>query len=247
LEFRIICRRVEFEGYRAFQCEYAHFGEPVVGVGNSKIGAGIISFSIPPDTVLFTSGRVVRTCPGATHWCRKNCYAKKNLMSLPRQVSLYASNLVLYLELGPSRFAEALERKLKAVQARRGAEKTLRIHVAGDMFDKDYIEVWRHLAERMPDWRFYTYTRSWRVPELLPYLEKLRRLPNFVVYASTDPDTGPPPQGWLEACCVDRNYKRGFEPYTKTVRCPEETRGLVCAECRICIMGRSSVRWEVVR
>jgi hypothetical protein len=240
------------EGFKVYKCEYKRYKKFTLGKKNTKIGE-ILNFSIPPDTVIFTTGEVVRTCPGATPWCRRHCYAKKKRFEWRTTMSSLTSRLVWYFELGPYRFAERLERELRKAETR-GVEKTLRLHVAGDFFEKDYIEMWRHIAERMPDWRFYTYTRSWRVPELLPYLEKLRRLPNFVLYASTDPDTGPPPPGWLEACCVDTNYKPGFKPYTKTIRCPgevaEEKAGrpiLPCKKCRVCILGSASVHWEVIR
>ena len=248
----VFCRWVTTpEGYRVYMCEYKHKKTLTLGERNRKIGE-ILNFSIPPDTVIFTTGRVIRTCPGATHWCRTFCYAKKNRMEMPNVMSAYASNLVWYLELGPDKFAEKLERALRKLEATGKYEKILRVHVAGDFFEKDYIEMWRHIAERMPDWRFYTYTRSWRVPELLPHLEKLRRLPNFIVYASTDPDTGPPPPGWLEASCVHLDYKPGFRPYTKTIRCPGEMaeevagRPIPCQVCRICILGRASVHWETI-
>jgi hypothetical protein len=245
------CTWVEFEGFSVYRCDYASYRKVSVGHYNEKIG-NIVSFSIPTDTVLFTDGRMIRTCPGATRWCRANCYAKKGRTGMPITMSLYASNLVLYLELGPDSFADMVEEEIKRTQMRYKTEKIVRVHVAGDLFEKDYIEMWRHIAERMPDWRFYTYTRSWRIPGLLPYLEKLRRLPNFVVYASTDPDTGPPPPGWLEACCVDTEYKPGFKPYTRTMRCPGEVaeeKGAVlqCEKCRVCIFGRASVHWEVIR
>jgi hypothetical protein len=243
----VSCKWVELEGYRALSCEPKHLGEVFVGVGNTKIGPNIITYSIPPDRVILGE-RVVVTCPGATPWCRRHCYAKRGRLAFPANASKYASNLVLFLELGKDRFAELLASKIVEVYRRRGLkEKIVRLHVAGDIFSVEYGEALRAVAESLPDFRFYTYTRSWLVPELMPILEKLRKLENFVIYASTDPDTGPPPPGWLEACCVDTSYRPGFKPYTRTVRCLEETAGLTCEQCRICIYGRASVHWEVIR
>jgi len=241
------CRWVELEGYRALSCEPKHLGEVSLGVGNTKIGPDIITYSIPPDRVVL-GGRVVVTCPGATPWCRRNCYAKHGRLALPASATKYASNLVLFLEVGRDRFAELLSSKIREVHSRRRLkEKVVRLHVAGDVFSAEYAEALRAVVEALPDFRFYTYTRSWRVPELAPVLEKLRRLPNFVLYASTDPDTGPPPPGWLEACCVDASYRPGFRPYTRTARCLEEAVGLTCEQCGICIYGKCSVHWEVIR
>jgi hypothetical protein len=236
-------------GYRVVYCRgWKHLGEPFLGAGNDKVGR-IITYTIPPDTVRFPRGRSVVTCPGATPWCRMHCYAKNpaKRISQPMNVSKYASNLVLFFEVGPDRFAEMLAEKIKRVQRARHTLKIVRVHVAGDFFSEEYVEAFRAVAESLPDYQFYAYTRSWLIPELKPSVERLRRLPNFVVYASTDPDTGPPPPGWLEACCVDTAYSPGFRPYTKTIRCREEVAGVTCEECKICIYGRASVHWEVIR
>jgi hypothetical protein len=244
------CEWREIGGYRVVYCrEWRHLGEPFLGVGNTKLGRRIITYSIPPDTVRFPGGRSVVTCPGATPWCRMYCYVKNpaKRISWPTNVSKYASNLVLFFEAGPDRFAEMLAEKIRRVQRERNTLKIVRVHVGGDLFSEEYNESIRAVAESLPDYQFYAYTRSWLIPELKASLERLRRLPNFVVYASTDPDTGPPPEGWLEACCVDTAYSPGFKPYTKTVRCREEVAGITCEECKICIYGRASVHWEVIR
>lgn len=239
-------RFVRHGPYEVVEAEWRHYGEPRIGIKNTKIGT-LPTFSIPPDTVIFPDlGKEIITCPGATHWCRLKCYAKKKRFRLEKVLKSYVSNLVLFLEAGADEFAGMLASKLRRLE-NKFAAKILRIHVAGDMFSREYIRMWKALAETLPDWQFYTYTRSWRIPELLFELEELRELPNFVLYASTDPDSGPPPEGWLEACCVDTKYKPGFKPYTKTIRCPEETTGITCDMCQICVWGIASVRWEKIR
>ena len=236
-------------GYRVVYCrEWKHLEEPLLGLGNETVGKRVITYTIPPDTVRFPKGRSITTCPGATPWCRLKCYAKNpaKRISWPKNVSKYASNLVLFFEVGPERFAELLVEKIKRVQRRYNMLKIVRVHVAGDFFSDEYVEAFRIVAESLPDYQFYAYTRSWLIPELVPSLERLKRLSNFVIYASTDPDTGPPPPGWLEACCVDTKYKPGFKPYTKTIRCRGEVADLYCEDCKICIYGRASVHWEKI-
>jgi hypothetical protein len=54
----------------------------------------------------------------------------------------------------------------------------IRIHVAGDFFNRTYLTAWLIVAERHPDIRFYAYTKS------LPYLENVRIPANLLLTAS---------------------------------------------------------------
>jgi len=197
--------------------------------GNSKIGR-IYSYSVPAYSAILPDGREFRTCPGASRWCRIHCYAQRGRLVLSKCYRLQLLNLLEFLEKGKDWFvSEAVD------FLRRKKKKILRLWVSGDFFNKDIIEAWIEIATELPDWQFYTYTRSWRVAELLPLLEELRGLPNFVVYASTDETTGPPPEGWLES---------GIEfTYTSpSIRCPEL---VPCEVCGYCIYGRGNVYFRV--
>jgi hypothetical protein len=290
-----LCEWREIEGFMVPVCRYDHYGDVSIGEGNAKIGL-LYTLSIPPDRVYFTDGRVVVTCPGATSYCRGVCYAKpkgKHTKPINWAIDYYASNLVLFLEHGPREFARMAAETLRELsRGKTEQEKVLRLHAAGDIFSAEYAEMIRELARLLPDFTIYTYTRSWRIPELYPLVEQLRRLPNVVIYASTDPETGPPPPGWLEG-----GLEVHYDP--RAVRCPEETakerafkecesrgirittcmewrctkklceeyceqRGIPtepkmdacyeecpliinCDTCRICIYGRSSVYWTLIR
>jgi hypothetical protein len=105
----------------------------------------------------------------------------------------------------------------------------------------------------------WAYTRSWRVPDLLPDLERLRALPNVQLFASMDQShTDLPPEGWRRAW-IDGDTRAG-QPLelrahedgdiTRNVRtfddtmslvCPEETKHKTnCAECRYCFDGQTN-------
>jgi hypothetical protein len=141
----------------------------------------------------------------------------------------------------------------------------LRIHVSGDFTSECYILGWRDLIARNPDVKVWAYTRSWRVPALLPALEALRALPNVQIFASMDKSTMEmPPEGWRRAWIdgdprASRWYSHnemdatGREVVHKLIRternritedcqrtyiCPEETGHKAnCEECRYCFDG----------
>ena len=78
--------------------------------------------------------------------------------------------------------------------------RLLRIHVTGDFDTVTYIEAWIRLLHQHPWVSAWGYTRSWRIPELLPILEELRKLPNIQLFASMDSSIEElPPIGWRRA------------------------------------------------
>ena len=112
---------------------------------------------------------------------------------------------------------------------------------------------WNHRLHERPDVTCWAYTRSWRVPSLLPFLEDLRMLLNVQLFASMDKShTDMPPKGWRRAW-IDGDSRAGTpqqvqahmdDPVTHNLVtfdgapsyvCPEETgRKNNCAECQYC-------------
>jgi ribosomal protein S18 acetylase RimI-like enzyme len=135
------------------------------------------------------------TCPGASPWCKGNCYAIGG--QFPMHKDLYYGN---YLE---SLRPDFVDKMIEEIRSRN--QNFIRLHVCGDFYSTEYINKWYQIAKALPGRRFLAYTRSWRVPSLLPALNRLRYLPNFKLYGSTDKSTGPPPPGWPEAA-IDRSY-----------------------------------------
>jgi len=58
----------------------------------------------------------------------------------------------------------------------------VRIHVAGDFFNSDYMYAWINVAMMNPDRLFYAYTKSIRY--LLKHIDRINLLDNFILTAS---------------------------------------------------------------
>jgi hypothetical protein len=160
------------------------------------------------------------TCPGHSQWCRDHCYADKGFFPLLRnrhreaQRSAHQSNsLISEIQDLPT-------------------GSWIRAHAAGDFDTIGYIHKWKRAAQLRPDMRFWAYTRSWRIQALLPALEELRQLPNFELFASTDPTIEErPPEGWRVAW-IDG------DPRARGLVCPEQTGKMSdCADCGFCVIA----------
>jgi len=211
--------------------------------GNIKLGK-IFNFSLPCKD----------TCPGKTTLCEEICYVDGFHRSAREAYQRnYEASLL-------STFHAEVIAKLRRVRSR---DKVFRIHVSGDFYTQVYIQKWILIARALPDWKFFGYTRSWRVPEFLPHLERLRSLPNVVLYASTDSPQEEGQPGWLVA--------QLFEDNPSVLRCKEEIfndlikqrynvqsredieriaeenelRSIKCDTCRWCIDGRGNIAFKV--
>ena len=173
------------------------------GKGNSKIGPGIYTYSKLP-------GRQSGTCPGSSAECEMICYAKRVIMNKPVW-ELWERNTVRGENL-PDLPNDA---------------KIVRFHISGDFDTWQYTRAWVMMCEDIPDVQFFGYTRSWRVPELLPMLEKLRALPNVELWASLDKSMiDLPPAGWRRAWLegdprIVQQGKSYLVEGTPAIICPE--------------------------
>ena len=149
-----------------------HTTTSLLALGNSKLGDGIYTFSLP----------AVSTCPGSSPACRRECYATRGNFRHARP--RYRRNLAATRDPG---FAARL-----AAEVRRRWVGCVRVHVSGDFYSADYVRAWIAVARACPGTRFYAYTRSWRVPHLAPALAELARLRNVRLWYSCDRDTGIP-------------------------------------------------------
>jgi hypothetical protein len=160
------------------------------------------------------------TCPGHSEWCREHCYADKGFFPLLR---------IRHREAG--RRAHRTKGLIEEVMAL-PKNAWVRPHAAGDFDTAAYILKWKVAAQVRPDVRFWAYTRSWRVRELVPFLEELRALPNFELFASIDPSIHEmPPEGWRVAWIEGDERARGLV-------CPEQTGKMSdCADCGYCVIA----------
>ena len=176
------------------------------GLGNSKIGPGIYTYSKLP-------GRVAGSCPGSSGECELICYAKRLIKNKPVW-SMWEKNTERGDELPPL-----------------PADATIvRIHVSGDFDTVGYIQSWIDLATNRPDVVFFGYTRSWRVPELLPKLEEFGALQNVHLWASMDKTIKElPPKHWRKAW-IEGDERLTKEEGRKTLTTIEGVKAIVCPE-----------------
>lgn len=182
------------------------------GAGNLKIGLGVITYS----------KLAVKTCPGRSVWCDKECYAQ--------------------------RIHGVVEEFVYKINTEAGADvpdlpedaKICRPHVSGDFDSVAYIDRWIYIVRGRPNVQFWAYTRSWNVPELLPALEVLRGLPNMQLFASMDESTAQvPPEGWRVAW-IEGDPRI---PAKTSLVCPEERKKVAnCEQCGYCLKAPKVLR-----
>lgn len=233
------------------------------GLGNLKIGLGVYTYSRLPgrpskaalgmtnacsttdERTEYTgvpNGYEFRgTCPASSPECEEICYAARPVEEMGVVSTMWLKN---------SATSEVPPIPEDA--------KLLRLHVSGDFDTIEYVKNWiTRLIER-PDVVMWAYTRSWRVPELLPHLEILRGLPNVTLWASMDQSIAAlPPVGWRRAW-IDGDARGGDPQLTKahmdnpvvhnlvaydgtaSYVCPEETkRQPNCEACKYCFKGET--------
>lgn len=191
------------------------------GLGNLKLGPGVFTYSrlpgrpskaalglpsgsapthdeAPDDARKYSEQRGWNgTCPGSTPECEAICYAERPVAEMNTVASMWLDNS--WADDVPPLPDEA---------------KLLRLHVSGDFDTVAYVENWiKRLTER-PDVKCWVYTRSWRVPALLPALERLRALPNVQMFASMDASCEEmPPLDWRRSWIhrsVEQSLKSGL-------------------------------------
>src|SRR5262249_34681387 len=208
--------------------------------GNTHVGWMIFTFSIPARS----------TCPGATLLCLLICYALDFLFLTKTTLRAHTKNWYR-AKADPPMFVTELVEEIRFKYV-----KTLRVHVAGDFFSVLYVKCWFNIARSCPGVKFLFYTRSWRVPEILPHLLELARLPNVYAWWSEDRDSGAAifPVGRRCFLCVNADDEKLVPPGvdlvfrhdTRAVRkwvngvwvCPKENgtgAGITCSACLRCL------------
>jgi len=181
-------------------------------IGNTKVGRAC-TFSLPSFI----------TCPGATPWCFRHCYAWRIERLRPHCRRAYQRNLELSLA-REDFVAGVLERLPEKAPF-------MRVHVGGDFYSIAYIDAWRRIVEARPETGFWCYTRSWTREELLPALTRLRGLPNIQLFASVDPEMPLAPPGWRTAYVVGDGRAEGL-PCRH-----QQGAARSCLDCGYCLNG----------
>jgi hypothetical protein len=145
--------------------------------------------------------------------------------------------------------------------------RVVRVHVAGDFYDVEYVRKWLDIVRRCRRQQFFAYTRSWIIPEMFPELVQLANEPNFRLWWSIDRATGPAPlirgirRAYMAIDDIDAENAPDdcdlvFRDHPDTVMkkangiqvCPPEngvstSLKITCSRCGICWRPKSP-RWE---
>jgi hypothetical protein len=202
--------------------------------GNKKTGKSIYQWSIPAG----------KTCPGKTKACIK-CYALNGNFRRHVVGESFKKNY------RKSKLPGFVDRVIKFIETKKLT--TVRVHVSGDFYSLKYTENWLKIVKACPQVKFWAYTRSWRVPEILPALRALAKQPNFTLWLSADKHSGKPPSvakasvAYMQMTELDtppKYAKLVFRVKRQTVQkkvneklvCPSEN-GITkttCEKCQIC-------------
>ena len=205
--------------------------------GNTKLGMLIWGWSIP----------ALHTCPGASEVCKLVCYAMTGFFVMPSVEKAHDTNL------RATRSKEFVPWMIQQIKL--NFVRVVRIHVAGDFYNRQYIKRWLKIVRSCPDVKFYAYTRSWAKVEFLDLLIELGREPNMTLYFSWDRSMSfPPKRKGIRTCYLsqdDTDFPRRKtdlvfrdDPQTPmkhdpvgNLICPydnEMSRGVNCSLCGIC-------------
>lgn len=135
--------------------------------GNRKIPSHIGIFNLPRLT----------TCPGATDWCKRYCYARKAEYSY-KQVRPYRE--LNYIISKGKDFVKLVNQELATCK-----KKVIRIHESGDFYNQAYLNKWEKIIKANPQIHFTFYTKSYALLDF----SRVRRLKNVSAFASVDPTT----------------------------------------------------------
>ena len=195
------------------------------------------------------------SCPGATSVCEKICYAGKLEKMYPsvREVLLHNWNMLKDADL--ETMANLLDDMVASFRLEckaKDVEMLFRIHWDGDFFSDTYAKAWRAVIMLNPDIKFWVYTR---VPSAV---EILRDLPNLSLYFSTDSENKHiTPKGVKLAYLADTFADAKSAMLEATGKpgasCPEQLKriplisekGGACAVCRLCVDGKSDIRFSI--
>jgi hypothetical protein len=218
------------------------------------------AFGLPSGTAF--------SCPGATSFCERICYAGKleKIYKGVRNVLVNNWTDLLYADYlhgidGMSALLSAMVKEFIADCVKRNASMDFRIHWDGDFFSLDYARAWREVVEYFPQVRFWVYTRSFT--EDINVLPIITGLPNLTVYLSADPVNidlanarAAEYPGVFIATVADTFAEAKatiVDTARKTYNCPENgkriplisDKGSACIRCGICVKGRGDVLFSV--
>jgi len=144
---------------------------------SSQNGTDIYNFGIPA----YKSETGLITCPQAKH-CIAGCYARSGTYNFSNVKNAYENRLKATQS---ETFVDLMvaEINLKLVQSvAKDNTCLIRIHDSGDFYNMSYIAKWLIIMEKMPQCKFYAYTKQ---VVLFKEINRLKQLPNnfTVIYS----------------------------------------------------------------
>lgn len=197
----------------------------VLGSSNSKTGNAAVTY------------RTQDSCPTSCPLMGSGCYARGRIFGIPARLGTEAVD-------GYAAVTDLVEKLPQGA--------LFRANVSGDVLDdagepdRPYIAALSHVATERPDVDVFSYSHAWRT--LTPDIA-----PGVTINASCDSQAdieAAAAAGW-PTVVTDTGEADSLIGQTvagrKVVQCPAQTRGLTCAECRLCARPerRSTVAFVV--
>jgi hypothetical protein len=130
----------------------------VLTSGNKKLRkTNTIVFTLPAYTAMVVEGnslKQVKTCKSAGA-CAKFCFAQMGTYQFTNSMIAHHRNLDFVLN-DPWGFKDQVVAEI----AKKRKVPTIRIHDAGDFFNKGYRDLWFQIAKEAPEAKFYIYTKE---------------------------------------------------------------------------------------
>ena len=226
-------------------------------VTNSANARGANSFGLP-------SGKAF-SCPGATGFCERICYAGKleKVYSGVRNVLLHNWNLLKdatydeMVELLGEMIADFVKETDRINARGNVATYDFRIHWDGDFFSDTYAKAWAKVMTEFPNVRFWAYTRTFDIVEHIAHVD------NLSLYLSADPDNIAEANEkamefpGVKIATVADTFSMARETIIDSSRkgydCPElakripliSEKGSACIQCGVCPANRGDVYFSV--
>ena len=187
---------------------------------NSKLGK-MGNFSLPP----------VKSCPNSKTcavFVTKDgkvykCYAERPYNQYDQTEAAWDRNFQIAQENLPE-----MENQLLAYFKSYNGY-LFRIHVSGDFFDKEYLQMWLKIARKTKHVKFLVFTKmyGWFHKQILP--ENLTVLLSFMESHVTPEIAMSFAQGMGKLpAYVATERPEGY------ITCPEQTAGITCVQCKLC-------------
>jgi hypothetical protein len=198
------------------------------------------------------------SCPSATVFCSKICYAGKLEKVYKGVRNVLERNFDLLKDASYGETVSMLSAMISDFRSdcvKRNADLLFRIHWDGDFFSAGYVAAWSVVIANNPDIQFWVYTR---VSTAALFMHSKNHA-NLGLYFSADPDNIGIAR-ILEAkginiAYVDTSFANGKEQFPNATRCPENnksielisSKGSACVRCGLCVNGRKSVLFSTTK